>query len=78
MACIALIIAAAVVAIVLFPRLPATMTTHWNAAGQPDGFAPKAFGDLVAPPLMAFLFAAFRLIPAVSPRGACFIRKRPT
>ncbi len=29
--------------------VPASMPVHWNAAGQPDGFAPRALGLLLMP-----------------------------
>ena len=28
---------------VVYPRLPETMTTHWNIKGEADGFSPKHF-----------------------------------
>lgn len=39
----------AVVGIILWDKLPDTMATHWNAAGESDGFSAKAFAVLGLP-----------------------------
>ncbi|MBQ7121547.1 MAG: SdpI family protein [Clostridia bacterium] len=39
----AVILLPAVVGVILWDKLPDTMATHWNAAGESDGFGSKAF-----------------------------------
>jgi uncharacterized membrane protein len=41
--------AAFATSVVLYARLPAVIPTHWNAAGQIDGWMPKSSGAFVAP-----------------------------
>jgi uncharacterized membrane protein len=70
-----LIIAAAVVAsAVVYPRLPETIPTHWNMDGQPDGWSGRAFGALITPVILLGMWALFRLLPAIDPRGANYAK----
>lgn len=46
--------------LIMYPRLPDIVPTHWGFTGEPDGFSPKAFGAFFAPVLglgLAFLFS---------------------
>lgn len=70
-----LIIAAAVVAsAVVYPRLPETIPTHWNMDGQPDGWSSRAFGAWITPVILLGMWALFRLLPAIDPRGANYAK----
>jgi uncharacterized membrane protein len=53
----------------MYAALPDPMPTHWNAAGQADDYMPKLQGAVVLAAVPAFIFAIFKLIPVVSPRG---------
>lgn len=58
----------------LYPRLPARVPVHWNAYGQPDGWAARDWavgGGLVA---LAGLYALFWLLPKVDPWGERYAR----
>jgi uncharacterized membrane protein len=39
--CLLMIVVMCVVTAYLYPRLPATLPMHWNAAGQVDGYGPR-------------------------------------
>jgi uncharacterized membrane protein len=70
-----LIIAAAVVAsAIVYPRLPETIPTHWNIDGQPDGWSSRAFGAWITPVLLVGVWALFRVLPAIDPRGANYAK----
>lgn len=53
----------------LYPSLPDPMPTHWNAAGQVDDYTAKALGAPLVAAIPLFIFAVFKLIPVISPRG---------
>ena len=70
-----LIIAAAVVAsAIVYPRLSETIPTHWNMDGQPDGWSSRAFGAWITPVILLGMWALFRLLPAIDPRGANYAK----
>jgi uncharacterized membrane protein len=63
-----LVLAALVLAIVLYPQLPARIPTHWNARGQVDGTGAKEWAAFALPALMAAMMGFFALLPWLSPR----------
>lgn len=57
-----------VLTVILYPRLPAVMATHWNFQGTPDGYSPKyvaAFMGLLLPLGFYFLLNA---LPYLDPK----------
>ena len=44
-----LVVAAFVVAAVLYPRMPVQIPIHWNFHGAIDGYAPKTWGAWLMP-----------------------------
>jgi len=64
-----LIIATALVAsAVVYPSLPERIPTHWNFAGEVDGWSPRAWGAWMMPVMMVFVWALTRFLPAIDPR----------
>jgi uncharacterized membrane protein len=53
----------------VYPRLPATVPIHWDAGGQANGFAPRAWGAFLMPVVMVGVYLLFTVIPRLSPRG---------
>jgi uncharacterized membrane protein len=53
--------------ILLYPRMPARMASHWNAAGEVNGYMPKFPGLFLIPFLSAVLFLLFLAIPKIDP-----------
>ena len=69
------IIAAAFIAsAIAYPRLPETIPTHWNMDGQPDGWSSRAFGALITPVILLFVWGFARVLPAIDPRGANYAK----
>ena len=64
-----LVLAAFAVSALLWSRLPDPVPTHWNAAGQVNGWMPKFPGAVFAPLMMIALLAVFAVLPVISPSG---------
>lgn len=52
-----------------YPGLPDPMPTHWNAAGEVDGYSSKPVGAAFIAGIPVLSFLIFKLIPVISPRG---------
>jgi uncharacterized membrane protein len=64
-----LIIAAQIlVSLVTYPFLPDIVPTHWNAAGQINGYAPKWVNAILFPLINIGVFVLIRLLLAAGPR----------
>jgi uncharacterized membrane protein len=64
-----LIIAAQIlVSLVTYPFLPATVPTHWNAAGQVDSYTPKWVNAVLFPLISIGVYVLIRLLLAAGPR----------
>jgi uncharacterized membrane protein len=63
------IIAAALAAsAVVYPDLPERIPTHWNLAGEVDGWSRRAWGAWLMPVVIAFVWGLMRWLPAIDPR----------
>jgi len=49
------------------PQMPELMASHWNAAGEVDGYMPKNWGLLFMPILSLFLLALLLIVPRLDP-----------
>ncbi len=65
-----LIVAAFVVGIILYPRLPNVIASHWNAAGQVNGYMGKFWGVFLMPVILLVMFVLYLIIPRVDPLKA--------
>ncbi len=63
----ALIAAMFFTGVLVYPRLPESVPTHWNAEGVADGFGPKAVALFFMPALAVFLYVVFSSLPSVDP-----------
>lgn len=63
------IVAAFVVAAILYPGLPEQIPTHWNAQGQVDGYMKKPWGALLMPAMALITYVIMKIIPVISPKG---------
>lgn len=57
-----------IVALVAYPFLPAKIPTHWNAAGQINGYMPKWLGAFFPAGMSIVLTVFLRGIVAIGPR----------
>ena len=67
---VALILLTLAVTILAYPGLPDQIPSHWNSAGEVDGYLPKFWGVLVIPLVMIAFTALFALIPRIDPLRA--------
>jgi len=55
--------------ILLYPRFPEQMVTHWDAQGNPNGWQPKFVGAIVFPGLLFLLQLAMPWILSADPKN---------
>lgn len=67
--CIAVVIVHFVLVAVFYGELPDPVPSHWNAAGEVDGYTPKPWGAWLFPLLTLSIFLLFKVIPWISPHG---------
>lgn len=53
---------------VAYPHLPAQVASHWNAAGEVDGFMSRGWGAFLSPAIFAFIAALLYAVPRVDPK----------
>ncbi|MBT8062676.1 MAG: SdpI family protein [Gammaproteobacteria bacterium] len=51
------------------PQLPDPVPTHWNAAGEVDGWTPKPWGVWLLPVISMATFVVLLVLPVISPKG---------
>lgn len=64
---IIIVLAAWATALSVYPHLPATVISHWNANGVPNGSLSRFWGDFLFPLLMTALFALYLIFPKLEP-----------
>lgn len=64
------ILAATVASAAIYPRLPEMAASHWNAAGQVDGYMPRFWAAFLMPLVSIGLLLLFLVIPAIDPLKA--------
>jgi uncharacterized membrane protein len=52
-----------------YPHLPEQIPTHWNFAGQINGYSPKLWGVFQMPLFLAFMWLLLLILPRISPKG---------
>ncbi len=53
--------------IVFYSQMPETMMTHWNAAGEPNGYLPKLYGLFFLPLISFGIYLLLIFIPRIDP-----------
>jgi immunity protein, SdpI family len=66
--CLALVAASFIATAAVYRRLPERMPSHWNLAGQVNGYVSKPWGPFLLPLVMAGLYALFVVIRRASPK----------
>jgi uncharacterized membrane protein len=59
-----------IIAVALYPIMPDPMPSHWNAAGEIDGYMSKFWGLFLMPLISVGLFLMFLAIPRIDPLKA--------
>ena len=52
----------------LYPRLPARVPSHWNLAGQVDGYASRPWGAVGIPLLSTGIYLLMLVVPLIDPK----------
>ncbi len=68
--CVVLLVGATLVGLVLYPHLSDPMPSHWDPAGNVDGYVSRTWGVLLLPLLTAGLMVLLFAIPSMDPRRA--------
>ncbi len=63
-----LIAIALVVGVIFYPQLPDQVASHWNAAGEVNGYMTKFWGVFFLPILLAGLFLIYWIVPRIDPQ----------
>jgi uncharacterized membrane protein len=70
-----LIVATAFIAsAAVYPNLPARIPTHWDMAGQVNGWSSRTWGAWMIPVIMIVLWAMLRWLPTIDPRGSNYAK----
>jgi uncharacterized membrane protein len=64
------ILAATVASAAIYTRLPEMAASHWNAAGQVDGYMPRFWAAFLMPLVSIGLLLLFLAIPVIDPLNA--------
>jgi uncharacterized membrane protein len=65
-----LILAAVIITIAVYPRLPEQIPTHWSMSGEVNGWSNRMWGAWMLPLIMAVVWLFMRAIPHIDPRKA--------
>lgn len=66
--CVGIIVLSFALAAYFYPQMPDRIASHWNAAGQVDGYMSKFWGLFLMPGVSVFIFCLFLIIPVIDPR----------
>jgi uncharacterized membrane protein len=69
-----IVVAAFMASAVVYPRLPETMTTHWDMSGRPDGWSNRMWGALTLPIFLLGMWALVQILPRIDPRGSNYAK----
>ena len=75
---LAMIALAFIVGLVLYSQMPDPMPSHWNIAGEVDGYMPRFWGLVLLPLVLVGIFLLYLAIPHIDPLKtniATFIRE---
>jgi uncharacterized membrane protein len=64
-----LVLAGLAVSALLYGELPPQVATHFNAAGEPDGWSDRYTAALMMPAIMIGLWLMLWVLPKISPQG---------
>jgi len=56
-----------IIGLYLYPKMPYDMASHWNAAGEVDGYISKFWGLFLIPIISVAMFLLFLALPLLDP-----------
>ena len=66
-ASVCIILVAVIISTYFYPLMPDMLPSHWNAAGEIDGYLPKFWGLFIMPVISVFMLLLFIAIPRIDP-----------
>ncbi len=66
-AIVAIILMSFALGIYYYPQMSAKMASHWNAAGEVDGYMTKFWGLFLMPIITVVMYLMFLMIPKIDP-----------
>ena len=73
-----LVAIAAIASIIVYPKLPDRVPTHFDVRGNPNAFGPKWVPTVIFPVLILLLWGLLRGLPKIDPRRANYARMQDT
>ncbi len=73
----ALIIIAGIMGLYFYPQMPAIMPSHWNIAGEIDGYTPKSTALFLMPILSVLMLLLFMWFPKADPKQENVAHNQP-
>lgn len=71
---VVVVLASLVLGWLAYPRLPAQVPTHWNLAGQVDGYSSPFMGAFMMPLLVTAILALMWLVPKIDPKRDNYLK----
>jgi len=65
---ILILVLQALISVVSYPFMPPMVPSHWNAAGQVDGYTPRLLNAILVPGMSIGLYLLIRILATVGPR----------
>jgi uncharacterized membrane protein len=65
--CLILLLAGITAGALAYPALPERIATHWNAAGEVDGYSPRLVGVGILPLILAGTILLIMVLPIIDP-----------
>jgi uncharacterized membrane protein len=72
------LLAAGVFTAVVYPDLPERLPTHWNLAGEADGWSSRFRGAIMLPLVGIALWALLQVLPRIDPLRENYLKFRPS
>ncbi len=63
------VVASIVAGIILYPKLPEQVASHWNSEGAVDGYMSRFWGTFILPIVLAVMWVLYVLIPRIDPKS---------
>ncbi|MEX1185689.1 MAG: DUF1648 domain-containing protein [Gemmatimonadaceae bacterium] len=64
--------------VAVYSQLPDRVPSHWNLAGEVDGWMSREWGAFIMPLILVGLLAMFHLLPRIDPRGPNYAKFKGT
>ena len=66
--CVGIILLSFALGAYFYPQMPERIASHWNAAGQADGYMNKFWGLFLLPVISVFVYGLLLIVPAMDPK----------